>query len=210
MQIDLGVATLLVGVAAAVGAVASLIVQAVLEGRRRADERRFQKSLARDARIREWNVRRIEETRIQLTGMLDGFLYILDREPNRARKKIEETRRNLLANAALVGDIAAIRSSATAVAQIVARIPGSRLQQMVTMTFAWPFTQVHRDALDSARSEVLRALERQEERVLADEPPLLLDPELINEALTGLEEQLSRLVRHRAASENASESVASS
>ncbi len=165
----------LAALAGVIGAIAGARIGAsamVREGER-------QRADAAAARVREFNVRRIEDTRAQLTAIADAFLAIMDKRMAVAQSRLDEVNTPLLANARLVGDRDALAALARAVVEVAAAFPSNWLSRAFAMLAKSPFTADHRSAMQDARSGVLNALERQQIRALRDEPLLELTAEEI-------------------------------
>jgi hypothetical protein len=162
-------------IATAVGIVLTPLVAAgiaILATRleaRRGDER------ARRERLRDWNVRRIEQTRTQLAGLLDGLLDLVSGSATSQTVVAmnEKSRDYLLASFSLVGDVAAIRQALEIAAALMDKMPPPgplrRVRTGLRMTLSSPFTASDRAAIDEARAALVQALNTQQERALRDE-----------------------------------------
>jgi len=134
---------------------------------------------AEAARIRAWNVRRIEQTRQQLVALTDGFLALMDKDLARATALLRRQHEPPLANARLLGDVEALRMAAAAVARTQGVLQGNPILRNLQLAAINPFTDEDRAAMFGARAGILNALERQQERVLRDEPLVELTAEQI-------------------------------
>lgn len=192
---DATVTALLVGLAGVGGTLFGVFLQYLLDGKRRLEERTWLDERDTRARVREWNITRIEETRRQLIAFNDGFAAILDRDNRRATALVEQTRGYLLANAALLGEMDAVKAQIGALTGIMEKIPAGWLRTRMTLALAWPFDKSDRERLDQARLLMLTALERQQDRALRDQPLVLLEPDDMKRELdiAGVEAEMERL-----------------
>ncbi len=130
-------------------------------------------------RVREWNIRRVEDTRTQLVAIADGFLALMEKDLATGRAQFAQMNVPLLANARLVGDIDALAALARAVVSTASVVEGHRLFRAIRLAVTNPFHDEHRGAMRDARAAVLNALERQQERALRDQPLIELTPDEI-------------------------------
>jgi hypothetical protein len=145
----------LAAIAGVAGAVAGARIGA---GAMRAEgERQRQAEAAR--RLREWNLLRIEHTRTQLVSIADGFVAIMDEDLRRARAHLAAADTVLLANARLVGDVEALSSMARAVVDTMSALPSNAVVRLFRLVATNPFDDGQRNAMRSARAELLTALE---------------------------------------------------
>jgi hypothetical protein len=142
-------------------------------------QRRLDEAGHRADRIREYNLQRIDDTRRQLIGMLDGIAAALDKDTDRSRRLLEAANDQLFANARLVGDLDALTSAAHALVLIQEPIAEGKVRKAVQLAFTNPWNDRHRDALHAARSSILSALDLQHERVLKDQELRVLTVEEI-------------------------------
>lgn len=138
-------------------------------------------------RVRDWNTRRIEDTRLQLVAVTDGFLALMDGDRDKAVRLISGMRDPLLANARLVGDAEALGSLAAAVVRVQRVLGGNWVLRNLRLAATNPFGPADRDAMWAARNGILSALERQQMHAILDEPlveltadEILAIPELAN------------------------------
>ena len=170
----------LAGIAlAALAGVLGAIAGARIGASAMAREGERQRAEAATARVRDFNIRRIEDTRAQLTAIPDAFLALMDMRVAVAQAKFNEVNAPLLANARLVGDREALAALARAVVDTAASLPTNWITRTFAMLAKSPFTADQRSAMQDARSGVLNALERQQVRALRDEPLLELTAEEI-------------------------------
>lgn len=161
------IATVVTGAAGIAGA----IVGARIAARAVTHEGARQREEAAASRIREWNVRRIEETRAQLAAIADGFLALMDYKDGDASKAhLSHANTMLVANARLVGDLNALKAMAAAVAAATSALPANPIYRTLLVVATNPFNDQQRAAMRDARSLVLAALDRQQERALRDQP----------------------------------------
>ncbi len=159
------VGVVIAGAAGVIGAIAGARIGAaamIREGER----------LRRDAatsRIREWSVRRIEDTRTQLVAVTDGFLALMEKDVSLAQQHFKRMNQPLLANARLVGDVESLTATARAIVSTISVLKGNRLLVAVRLATTNPFRDEDREAMRDARAGILNALERQQERALRDE-----------------------------------------
>jgi hypothetical protein len=166
----LAAAISLVGVAiAAVAGVLGAIAGARIGAHAMAQEGLRIRQDEAESRVREWNVRRIEDTRAQLVSIADGFLALMEKDVTRARAHLARVNQPLLANARLVGDVRALSLLATAVVDATSVLKGPWILRAIRLTATNPFDDHHRSAMVDARAAVLNALERQQERALRDQ-----------------------------------------
>jgi hypothetical protein len=182
MPIDWTNPTVLVGLLALVGVAitaASGIVGAIVGARIAAAavarEGHRQRDDVAATRVREWNIRRLEETRTQLASIADGFLALMDNKDGPTSKAhLQRANTMLFANARLVGDRAALAAMAAAVVGATSALPANRIYRALLVAATNPFTDEQRAAMRDARSLVLAALDRQHELALRDQPILEL------------------------------------
>jgi hypothetical protein len=178
----------------AVVAIVAVVVQQLFETRRTESTWRRMQEGDRGSRLRDWNVRRIEATRDQLIDLLDEFSDTIKGPRWIPRLSRGKTRKQLLANAALVGDVDAIEATAHAIGGILRKVPSGRLRRAY-WAIEWPFDATDRAALEVARGSLLNALERQQENVLNDAELRVLSVGDIQAAIqrSGLQAELDRL-----------------
>lgn len=186
-------ALLSAGITAVVALLAVVVQQRFETHRTELIWRRSQES-DQGERLRDWNVRRVEETRDQLIDLLDEFGEAIKGPNWIPHRKEGRTRKRLLANAALVGDVDAIEATARAIGGVLRKVPSGRLRRAY-WSFAWPFDATDRAALEEARGSLLNALERQQENVLKDAELPVLTVEEIQDAIdrSGMQVELDRL-----------------
>jgi hypothetical protein len=187
-------AALLGAVISGVVAIVAVVVQQRFESRRTDSTWLRTQESDRRSRLREWNLRRIEETRNQLIDLIDEFSDAIKGPRWIPRLGRGRTRRQLLANAALVGDVDAIQTTAHAIAGILGKVPSGRIHRAY-WAISWPFDAADRAALEEARGALLNALERQQENVLRDSTLHVLSVADIQAAIdrSGLQAELDRL-----------------
>lgn len=132
---------------------------------------------AAGTRVREWNIRRVEDTRAQLAAIADGFLALMEKDLDTGKAHFARMNLPLLANARLVGDLDALAVLARAVVTTASVVEGHPLLRAIRLAVTNPFRDEHRAAMRDARAAILNALERQQERALRDQPLLELTPE---------------------------------
>lgn len=161
------IATAITAAAGIVGAVVGARIAAGAVAR----EGSRQREDAAAARVRDWNLRRIEETRVQLAAIADGFLALMDnKDADSSKAHLKRANTMLVANARLVGDREALASMAKAVAAATSALPANRIYRTLLVAATNPFTDQQRAAMRDARSLVLAALDRQQEVALRDQP----------------------------------------
>ena len=153
------------GAAGVIGAIAGARISAAEMTREGERQRRD----AATTRVREWNVRRIEDTRTQLIAVTDGFLALMEKDVPSAQQHFRQMNQQLLANARLVGDLESLAATARAVVSTTSVLKGNRLLIAVRLATTNPFRDEDREAMRNARAGILNALERQQERALRDE-----------------------------------------
>jgi hypothetical protein len=88
-------AIIFAGLAGVLGAIAGARIAASaarIQADRTLDE-------AKNTRVRDWNIRRVEETRSQLIAIADGFLAIMEKDFSSAKQLLRRADEPLLANA---------------------------------------------------------------------------------------------------------------
>jgi hypothetical protein len=142
-------------------------------------QRRLDRQDHQEDRVRDHNLRRINETRMQLVSMLDGIAAALDKDSGKAQRLLAQADDQLFANARLVGDVEALAAAAEALVRIQLPVREHPVAVAVQLAVSNPWSQEDRDALRDARTKVLSALEQQQERALRDEPLVVLSTEQI-------------------------------
>lgn len=167
-------------VVAAVAGVAGAIAGARIAASAMAREGERERQDEVLSRMRDWHLARIEATRTQLVAAADGFLALMDKDVETGRRHFTAMNDSLLANARLVGNLDALAALAAAVVQTSSVLGDNKLIRAIKLTVGNPFGDPHRTAMRQARALVLNALELQQERVLRDEPMVILTPDEID------------------------------
>lgn len=171
MTVDPGIAAIAVAAIALFGAGVGALASYFLDGRRNAAAERRQEARERRARIREHDLRGIDHTRRQVERVRIALIAV------RSGKAGDLEELNERADLRLVGDAAAV----SAFDKVTQRLAGDLLTEMTSGRGIQPrlFTGQEQQDLGEARMLVMSALDAQERRILADEPPIIL-PTLSN------------------------------
>jgi hypothetical protein len=168
MTIDAGSAALVVAVITlGSGAIGGLIQRKFAADDRQGAEARLE-ARERKARLREYELRRIDHTRRQIERARSTVIAAM------AGKATEPLGDLELSDMALVGD----KKAAQQFGRLLVGLAGS-LNDHLTKTGRLPTrlpTPDEHNHLVEARYQVMKALDAQERRALADEPLILLEP----------------------------------
>lgn len=98
-------------------------------------------------RVREWNIRRVEDTRNQVVAIADGFLALMEKDLATGRAFFARMNTPVLANVRLVGDVAALAALAQAVVSTASVVEGHPVLRAVRLAVTNPFRDEHRAAI---------------------------------------------------------------
>lgn len=166
-MIDQGTAIIAAGLLAILGGVAGGAFQYILSEQRRRDDRTYLDAKERRARVREYDLRRIDHTRRQLERTRQAVLGLVA-----GRTTIDELSEVLEhADMRVVGDARAASRWSKAVRSLADG--ASRQFEQTGRLPTRMLTDEENKEIVEAREAVMHALDVQERRVLADEPLLL-------------------------------------
>lgn len=173
------------------------------EARARAD-RLEREEIKKAARLRRWNMRRINQTRVFAVGLLDAMVKFVEGRATWGDDAIltQKFEQNLLAHLGLVGDIEVVDAFMRAITRVIEKLPAGKWRQrgrLTVMPFLPLYDLSYANDLSSARVQILAALSAQEERALKGEQVLFLGPEEVRQGtdLARTEAAVARLSGRR-------------
>jgi hypothetical protein len=162
---------------AAAAALGGVFLQAHLDRGRREREGRERGDAEKLSRIRDHELRRIDQTRSSLVGQLDFAWSIAQGDKSRALHLKDTVDQHLRTDPRLMGDLELVRAWGALVLRLLEKFPRGRLEKAV-----WPILRRGTDyddveAVSSVRARLLDAFDAQERRALVDEPLVTVTPE---------------------------------
>jgi hypothetical protein len=167
MNIDPGLAIVGAALLTILGGIGGAALTYVLGAQQRRDDRAYLEASEKRARIREYELRRIHDTRRQLERVRIATMAVLAGKAS--LPELDELLEH--SDVRVVGDPAAEKAWAEVTTRLVKEAADYLIREghpMVRLP-----TDAESNALVSAREGVMRALDAQERRALADEPLII-------------------------------------